>query len=619
MTRTLLSALALASLLLVALSAPFALALDEAERLWLVGEQASADGLHPLARRVLERFIAEYPNDPRLPSAVLLVGRARLALGDADLALEAFRRFRTLAPPARRLEGRFWEAEALYRVKRFAEARAAYDDVMRQDAASPLAPDAAYGLALSDLELRRPEAAAKALRDLVTTWPEHPQAPSASFYLAQTLFELKRYADALPLLTGFATKYPKHRLVPDAQYLLGSTRLAMGDREVGVNDLKAFVAAYPSHQLAPAARQTITATLAKHGNRTQQQGAYAQLMQQSPPTPEAFYDAGLIAGRIGQRRSRPGSASRPRAARSARDATPARARPARRARRAAGPGAGGDRATAGSAAAGSDCARALRRGTDRETADRRRGLAAAAFTLGAPDDAAGAHRGADGRQADCPPRSAGHPRMRRCGARHRVEGPRVRARALRQERVLRRGPGSRSGGPPRLGSRLRGGSALLARRDLLSARPIPAGGRALPSGCQWPEDLGVRSLEPAFERLDRASAQPDGARARHLHPVPDGDAVRAGGLGAARSRARQLRARSARRGGGGMDSTRVSRRSGPARARRFVLARRGARARRPVRAIGSRAHPVRPGGAAPAAGGGLGAARLVEPGGRALS
>ncbi len=300
MTRTLLSVLALASLLLVALSAPFALALDEAERLWLVGEQASADGLHPLARRVLERFIAEYPNDPRLPSAVLLVGRARLALGDADLALEAFRRFRTLAPPARRPEGRFWEAEALYRVKRFAEARAAYDDVMRQDAASPLAPDAAYGLALSELELRRPEAAAKALRDLVTTWPEHPQAPSASFYLAQTLFELKRYADALPLLTGFATKYPKHRLVPDAQYLLGSTRLAMGDREVGVNDLKAFVAAYPSHQLAPAARQTITATLAKHGNRTQQQSAYAQLMQQSPPTPEAFYDAGLIAGRIGQ-------------------------------------------------------------------------------------------------------------------------------------------------------------------------------------------------------------------------------------------------------------------------------------------------------------------------------
>ncbi|PYN20179.1 MAG: hypothetical protein DMD99_23520 [Candidatus Rokuibacteriota bacterium] len=300
MTRTLLSVLALASLLVVVLPAPPALALDEAERLWLVGEQASADGLHALARRVLERFIAEYPSDSRRPSATLLVGRARLALGDADQALDAFRRFRAMAPPAQRLEGRFWEAEALYRVKRFAEARAGYDEVMRRDAASPLAPDAAYGLALCELELRRPEAAVKAFRDLITTWPEHPQAPSAAFYLAQALFDLKRYADALPVLSGFATKYPKHRLVPDAQYLLGSTRLATGDREAGVDDLKAFVAAYPSHPQAPAARQAITATLAKHGTKTQQQSAYTQLIQQSPPTPEALYDAGSIAGRIGQ-------------------------------------------------------------------------------------------------------------------------------------------------------------------------------------------------------------------------------------------------------------------------------------------------------------------------------
>jgi len=282
MTRTLLSVLALASLLVVVLPAPPALALDEAERLWLVGEQASADGLHALARRVLERFIAEYPSDSRRPSATLLVGRARLALGDADQALDAFRRFRAMAPPAQRLEGRFWEAEALYRVKRFAEARAGYDEVMRRDAASPLAPDAAYGLALCELELRRPEAAVKAFRDLITTWPEHPQAPSGAFYLAQALFDLKRYADALPVLSGFATKYPKHRLAPDAQYLLGSTRLATGDREAGVDDLKAFVAAYPSHPQAPAARQAITATLAKHGTKTQQQSAYTQLIQQSP-------------------------------------------------------------------------------------------------------------------------------------------------------------------------------------------------------------------------------------------------------------------------------------------------------------------------------------------------
>ena len=300
MTRTLHPILALASLFVVALSAPSALALDEADRLWLVGEQASADGLSALARRTLERFVADYPNDKRQPQALLLLGRARLAMGDTEPALDAIRRFKAAAPAAQRLEGRFWEGEALYRSRRFAEARTAYDDVMRQDASSPLAPDAAYGLALCDLELRRPEAAVKGFRDFLVAWPDNSQAGPATFYLAQTLVDLKRYSDAVPLLTGYATKYPKSRFVPDAQYLLGTARIAAGERDAGMEDLKAFVAANPSHAMAASARQAITGTLAKSGNKTQQQSAYTTLMQQSPPTPEGLYDAGLIAGKLGQ-------------------------------------------------------------------------------------------------------------------------------------------------------------------------------------------------------------------------------------------------------------------------------------------------------------------------------
>src|SRR3989338_3401734 len=85
------------ALLLVAISAPHpAAALGEAERLWMVGERAFADGLYPVARRTLERFVAEYPADARLPAALLILGKARLALGEVESALEAFRR---PAPP----------------------------------------------------------------------------------------------------------------------------------------------------------------------------------------------------------------------------------------------------------------------------------------------------------------------------------------------------------------------------------------------------------------------------------------------------------------------------------------------------------------------------------------
>src|SRR2546427_11907882 len=97
MTRRLISASALASILLVGLPASSAFALDEAERLWLVGERAFADGLYPIARPALERFVGEYPSDTPMSSALLPLGRPRLALRDAGSAPEACRRLR---PPA---------------------------------------------------------------------------------------------------------------------------------------------------------------------------------------------------------------------------------------------------------------------------------------------------------------------------------------------------------------------------------------------------------------------------------------------------------------------------------------------------------------------------------------
>jgi TolA-binding protein len=300
MTRRLLSISALASILLAGLPAAPAFALTEADRLWLVGERAFADGLHSVARRALERFVVENASDQRIPQATLLLGRTRLVLGEPERALESFRRLRAIATlPAQQLEGRFWEAESLYRLKQYAAARSAYDDVFGKDATSPLAPEALYGLGLSDLELRKPEAAIKAFRELLTNWPDHAQAGSATFYQAQALFELKRYTEALPLLTSFEGKYPKHKLAPDAQYLLGATRLAAGERDAGVRELQAFVAAHPSHPMVPAARRAITDTVTKSGTSSQQKTVYNQMTQPSA-TAQSLYDAGVIAGKSGR-------------------------------------------------------------------------------------------------------------------------------------------------------------------------------------------------------------------------------------------------------------------------------------------------------------------------------
>jgi TolA-binding protein len=293
--RTFVSAFALVVLTLSWF--PPASALEEPERLWLVGEKAFADGLMPLARRVLERFVTQYPNDPRLADAVLLLGKARLAQGDADAALEALRRAQTFSPvPGRPLEARFWEAEALFRLKRYGDARTAYDDVLRTDAASPLGPDALYGLAWSELEMKRPESAVAKFREFLSTWPEHALAPSATFYLARALVDLKRHGEALSLLTSFPTKYPAHKLAADAQYLTGVARIGAGDAKAGAADLRAFIAAYPSHPQVPAARRAIGEGVARGGDREEQEDAYRTLVAQN--TPESLSEAATLAGQL---------------------------------------------------------------------------------------------------------------------------------------------------------------------------------------------------------------------------------------------------------------------------------------------------------------------------------
>ena len=186
-------------------SPPLAWAIAEADRLWLVGEHAFADRLYAVSRRALERFVKTYPTEARAGEATLLLGKSQFGLGEFRAALENFRKAQRLSPPpGRPEETRFWEAETLFRLKRYAEARAVYDALLSANAAAPVAPDAMYGLAWADLELKRPEPAAAAFRQFLAAWPDSPLAPSATFYLARTLVELKKPADAIALQIGRA-------------------------------------------------------------------------------------------------------------------------------------------------------------------------------------------------------------------------------------------------------------------------------------------------------------------------------------------------------------------------------------------------------------------------------
>jgi TolA-binding protein len=290
------SGLLLAALAVAASLAGPAQALDEADRLMLVGEKAYEDGLYPLSRRVLERFLERFPGDRRAGDAMLLVGRARLSQGSLDAALDAFRKAEGFTPvPGKPEEARFWEAETLYRMKRFTDARAAYARVVSAEPASPLLPDALYSLGFSDLELKRRDAAAADFRRLIKEFPDHATAPSATIQLARALIETKHADEAVAVLEPFAKKYPEHKLLPEARYYLARARLADGDTAEGVAELRTFARTYPGHELAASARRVALETQIKAGKKKELAEEYTALMALKPQTPDSLYDAGAIA------------------------------------------------------------------------------------------------------------------------------------------------------------------------------------------------------------------------------------------------------------------------------------------------------------------------------------
>jgi len=280
-----------------------AVAIEEADRLWMVGDQAFEDKLYGVSRRALERFIDQYPTDRRVSDAKLLLGKVRFSQKAFPGALEAFRQAAGSSPvPGKPGEVRFWEAETLFRMEKFSNARDTYNQVLTDNPASPFAADALYGRAWCNRELKRRDQAIADFKKLLADYPDHASAGSATYYLAVTLVDAKRPGEAVTLLQPFPSKYPGHAMIPSARYMLAQAMIDSGRNKEGLAEMRAFLAAYPDHELASRARRQVSDTVVRQGDKPSMADEYKRLMSQSPATAESVYEAGVIASRLGRAR-----------------------------------------------------------------------------------------------------------------------------------------------------------------------------------------------------------------------------------------------------------------------------------------------------------------------------
>jgi hypothetical protein len=167
-----------------------AAAMSEADRLWLVGERASQDGLPTLSARMLDGLIERFPGDARVPEANLLLGKARLAMGALPGALEAFRRAQGASPPPGKPEGAL-----------LGGGDALPDEALLRGAGGVRQGDRRQrGLPLRGCSLRArlepgglKQRRRRFFRQLIRAFPDHETMPSAAVQAARLLTEMKSY------------------------------------------------------------------------------------------------------------------------------------------------------------------------------------------------------------------------------------------------------------------------------------------------------------------------------------------------------------------------------------------------------------------------------------------
>jgi TolA-binding protein len=290
---------------------------SEADRLWLLGSGAFADGLHDVAYRELGRFAAVAPADPRQGEASLLRGKAAFAMARASETLgraaeaqgrygEALAAFELAEqqplPAGTPGEALFWQGEALLRLRRFEEAQDRYGRFLALKPRSPYVPEALYARGMAELELGRPEAAMPPLLELLRDHPTHERAATAGYSAARELIRVKRWDEALAILAGYASRYPASPYLAETRYLLGVAQLET-KRPEGVRTLEQFIAQSPAHELAPTARALVAEAHIAAGRLREALEQYQAMVRAAPThalAPRALYRVGELALRLGR-------------------------------------------------------------------------------------------------------------------------------------------------------------------------------------------------------------------------------------------------------------------------------------------------------------------------------
>ena len=202
--------------------------------------------------------IAEEATEQVVPERLALLAEIRLNRGISLVqatqirpAIPALTEFLGNHPDdARRDEGTFWLAEAMYRADLLKNAQELYEEVVRRYTASPRREEALYGLAWTYFRRRDFERSTSMFGELLRTYPATKYATEALARRGDGLFISRQFAAAADQYSRAAAADPGSDDGQYAAYQAGQASYRAGDHAGATKDLRLFIQRYPRSRLA---------------------------------------------------------------------------------------------------------------------------------------------------------------------------------------------------------------------------------------------------------------------------------------------------------------------------------------------------------------------------------
>jgi TolA-binding protein len=193
---------------------------EAAKRQYNAAAALQKNKVYDLAIDEWQKFLADFPDDPRAAHGRYYLGYCLLTDGQFDKALATFDQLLADYPKFPLLE-----TAGLYRGL------------------------ALYNLAQAGQPERYAEAAA-AFAELAQKNPQSKSAPQALYYQGEALYAAGQKAEAAAVYAELATKHPDSDRAADGLYALGVARQELGMNEEAGEAYVAFLKQFPKHALA---------------------------------------------------------------------------------------------------------------------------------------------------------------------------------------------------------------------------------------------------------------------------------------------------------------------------------------------------------------------------------